>query len=240
MSFLNNAVLNNQLDNDFQTRKPYPWMICKDIFHEEGLVELQENMPDKSLYTYENGWERIGGQKPHVRHGLLYKNGMSLPQPWLAFIEELQGTNYRNFIKRMFKVDRFDLVFYWQLTGRGSSVSPHCDSVKKIGSHIFYLNTSDDWDTQWGGATLVLDDSQKYEADSNPDFDDLKIIATSESIMNSSLLFARTDHSWHGVKKLECPENIHRKLFTVIVNKRAPSLVSVFLNGLRNVFNGDK
>jgi hypothetical protein len=37
-------------------------------------------------------------------------------------------------------------------------VSPHCDSPKKLGSHIFYLNTKEDWDPSWGGETLILDD----------------------------------------------------------------------------------
>ena len=240
MKFLDNKTLDNQSDSLFQKQEPYPWLICRNVFTEDGLTELQKDMPSISLYTYEDGWEREGGQKPHVRYGLIYKNGLPIPKPWLDFIEELQGVDYRNFIKRMFGVDEFDLVFYWQLARAGSSVSPHCDSVKKIGSHIFYLNNPNDWETKWGGATLVLDDSLKYKANSSPDFGDLKVVASSEVANNSSFLFARTDHSWHGVKELRCPEDAYRKLFTVIVNKKPPSLLRRFLHSTKNIFNGDR
>ncbi|MHB1959739.1 MAG: hypothetical protein ACYCO5_11980, partial [Acidobacteriaceae bacterium] len=35
---------------------------------------------------------------------------------------------------------------------------------------------------------------------------------------NESLFFQRTEHSWHGVRPLECPSGRLRKLFIVTVN----------------------
>jgi hypothetical protein len=233
MKFLNEEILKSEQDAVFRTKKPYPWTICKNIFNEDGLKALRFHMPDISLYTYENGWVREGGQKPHVRHGLIYEKGMQVPEAWHSFIKELEGNEYRNFIKRMFGINDFDLMFYWQLTSAGCSVSPHCDSVKKFGSHIFYLNSEGEWDTAWGGETLILDDSLQYKAESNPEFEDLKIVASSPSAPNSSLLFARTDHSWHGVKELMCPKGVTRKLFTVIINKKKPSLVKRILRKIK-------
>lgn len=236
MKFLDQNTLNSLSNSDFQSNKPYPWVICKKIFLEDSLALLRSNMPDIGLYTYEDGWKRVGGQKPHVRHGLVYKKGMLIPKPWLSFLDELDGPDYRNFLRRMFGVDKFDLTFYWQLTGTGCGVSPHCDSERKIGSHLFYLNDNSDWNQSWGGATLILDDEGKLKPESNPDLEDLKIVARSESVPNSSLLFARTDHSWHGVRELTCPENISRKLFTVIVYKKKPSLFNRLLRKLSRLF----
>jgi len=33
----------------------------------------------------------------------------------------------------------------------GCAVSPHCDAVRKLATHIFYFNTEADWDPGWGG-----------------------------------------------------------------------------------------
>ncbi len=33
-----------------------------------------------------------------------------------------------------------------------------------------------------------------------------------------SFLFRRTEHSWHGVREIECPEDAMRKVFIVVID----------------------
>ena len=40
--------------------------------------------------------------------------------------------------------------FHWHYTPAGCSVSPHCDSKREFGSHIWYFNAEDEWDPQLG------------------------------------------------------------------------------------------
>ena len=49
-------------------------------------------------------------------------------------------------------------------------------------------------------------------------FDQLKVAASLDPRGNASLLFQRTEHSWHGVRPLQCPKGKLRRLFIVTVN----------------------
>jgi hypothetical protein len=97
-------------------------------------------------------------------------------------------------------------------------VSPHCDARHKIGSHIFYFNTEEDWDPSWGGETLILDDGGRFDRRSAPRFDEFDRVITAPALGNCSLLFARRANSWHGVREIRCPEGAYRKVFIVVLN----------------------
>ena len=101
-------------------------------------------------------------------------------------------------------------------------MSPHCDSERKLGSHIFYFNTAQDWNPGWGGETLILDDGGRFKRESAPHFDDFARVIPSQALGNSSLLFARKGHSWHGVREIHCPEGYLRKVFIVVINRYTP------------------
>ncbi len=97
-------------------------------------------------------------------------------------------------------------------------MTPHCDARRKLATHIFYFNTETDWQADWGGNILILDDERRFKPHSGHSFDEFKIAANIDPRGNSSLLFQRTDHSWHGVRPLQPPPNVLRKLFIVTVN----------------------
>jgi hypothetical protein len=116
---------------------------------------------------------------------------MELPAPWETFISELRGPVYRRFICRLLGVSDVRFRFHWHYTPNGGEVTPHCDSKGKIGSQIFYLNTEQDWQREWGGETVVLDDGGKIEPDNAPGFDDFDAQYPAETADNRSLLFGR-------------------------------------------------
>ena len=165
--------------------------------------------------------KRALGQGYHDRYILHYQPrgrgfaGMAAVRPGDP------GQTYDAFIRRLFGIKpraKLILTMEWYYGWQGCGVSPHCDARRKLGTHIFYFNTEADWKTEWGGEILLMDDQKKWKAHSAPEFDDLQVAASLDPRGNDSLLFQRTEHSWHGVRPLQSPSNELRKLFIVTVN----------------------
>ena len=64
--------------------------------------------------------------------------------------------------------------------------------------------------------TVILDDEGRIGADSAPAFEDFAAEYPAETRDNRSLLFGRRGNSWHGVRRITCPENYYRKVFIVV------------------------
>lgn len=217
----------NYLDNErlaavdvaaFRATRPYPWLNPQGLLTEEGFRRLRDTLPDPALFDRKFGVARQHGQYPHDRLTLEYSEDLDIAPEWHAFVEELRGPLYREFISATFARRAFLLNFHWHYTPNGCSVSPHCDAMRKLGSHIFYFNTADDWDPSWGGETLILDDNGRFDRKSAPRFEDFDKVIASQSLDNRSLLFARGESSWHGVRDIRCPPDRYRKVFIVVVN----------------------
>jgi hypothetical protein len=217
----------------FQQRKPYPWINPVGLITEEGYRRLVRSLPDIDKFTQVFGLQRSHGQKPHDRYALDYHEDLDVAQPWHEFVAELRGLAYRRFLKRMFGRGRFRLGFHWHYTPNGCSVSPHCDAKRKLGSHIFYFNTEQDWNPAWGGETLILDDRDRFKRESAPEFGDFDRVIETETLDNRSLLFARRQKSWHGVREIHCPDDACRKVFIVVINDLVLGLARQVVGRLR-------
>ena len=198
--------------------RPYPWINPARLLTEDGYQRLLSTLPAPERLQPFFGIQRSHGQQPHDRLVLEYDRQQDVPAEWHAFIRELHGPAYTRFLRRAFGRRFFMLSFHWHYTPSGCSVSPHCDAKHKLGSHIFYFNTEQDWQPEWGGQTLVLDDGGRFRRDSAPAFEEFDHVATAEGMGNRSFLFVRQDKSWHGVKEIRCPEGAYRKVFIVVVN----------------------
>lgn len=219
MTYLDYDQLNVIDPIAFQSQKPFPWINPQGLLTDEGHQRLVDTLPDVAMLEKSFGVKRWYGQQPHDRYALEYCDDLDVAEPWKEFVAELRGDRYRSFISRLMGIRRFDLSCHWHYALSGCSVSPHCDARRKHGSHVFYFNTSQDWDPAWGGQTLVLDDGGGLAHAANPEFEDLECVAASQAVGNYSLLFKRGEHSWHGVRDLHCPEGRMRKVFIVVVNR---------------------
>ncbi|MFQ5664821.1 MAG: 2OG-Fe(II) oxygenase [Candidatus Binatia bacterium] len=206
----------------FRSQKPYPWINPEGLLTTIGYRRLLETLPDVSRFKPFFGKKRSHGQKSHDRYYLDYSDDLDVASPWKEFIAELRGKKYQGFLRRMLRVDSLDVGFHWHYTPNGCSVSPHCDAKRKLGSHIFYFNTTEDWDPAWGGETLVLDDGGRFKRASAPEFDDFQQVISTQALGNRSVLFARTQQSWHGVREIHCPQDRLRKVFIVVINRFRP------------------
>ena len=232
---MSSTLINYELLTSFQQKlfiqnRPFPWYNFNTFLTEEGFNRLLQDFPSIELFEKHQGLERIYGQRPHNRYYLAYKTSVyhqiehrdrgiidykHLPQSWQTFIEELETSRiYQDFIKSLFEVADFEIRYAWHIGVTNSEVSPHKDAEQKIGTHIFYFNTDDDWEPSWDGSTLVL--GEKLKNVMNPDFNDFTTVIPTQFTNNHSFLFKNTPNAWHGVKPLTCPEGKYRRLFNVI------------------------
>ena len=222
MEYLNYAKMEAVDGKAFRAQQPYPWVNPEGLLTDAAYTALRSDLPDVSKFQKVFGVQRAHGQMSHDRYTLEYEKGLPLPAPWKELMVELHGPRYRDFLRRIFGVRLLDLTFHWHYTPNGCSVSPHCDAKHKLGSHIFYLNTPDDWQQQWGGETLILDDGGRFPRDSAPGFEDFDRVMESEALGNRSLIFMQRKNSWHGVREIQCPEGLLRKVFIVVINSGTP------------------
>ena len=219
MKYLDVDALNAIDAAAFLRVKPYPFINPAGLLTAEGHQRLIDNLPDIDVLQPNFGRKRSHGQVSHDRYNLEYSQALkTVPATWHEFVAELHGPDYTRFMQRMYQRRKFHLNMHWHYTPAGCSVSPHCDAQQKLGSHIFYLNTADEWDPEWGGQTLILDDGGRFATSSAPAFEDFDRIIESECVGNHSTLFARRARSWHGVRELTCPEGKFRKVFIVVIN----------------------
>ncbi|MDT8409812.1 MAG: 2OG-Fe(II) oxygenase [Wenzhouxiangellaceae bacterium] len=220
--FLDPAKLAAMDGRQFRQNTPFPWANPAGMLTDEGFKTLVEQLPEVDQFRRVFGRSRKHGQQSHDRYALEWSDELPVADAWKSFVDELRGPAYHDFLARMIGHDKFSLKFHFHYTPNGCSVSPHCDAVWKLGSHIFYLNTEADWKPEWGGETQVLDDYGRFSASSAPAFEDFNEARSSESIGNRSLLFIRAGNSWHGVKPINCPEGYLRKVFIVVINRDTP------------------
>ena len=69
---------------------------------------------------------------------------------------------------------------------------------------------------------MILDDKGRIEADNAPAFEDFDAEYPAETRDNRSLIFGRQGNSWHGVRRINCPENHFRKVFIVVFEEHRP------------------
>ncbi len=231
MNYLDFDRIEAIVPREFQDQKPFPWINPAKLLTDEGYWSLVETLPDVSLFEADFGRERRFGQQSHDRHTLEYREDLAISEPWQQFIAELRGDRYRGFLASLFGQSKFKLRFHWHYAPKGGSVSPHCDSKRKLGSHLFYMNSSRDWDPAWGGETVVLDDGGRFSHGAGPAFEDFEGSIEATYLDNMSLIFRRTAHSWHGVREVTCPDDQMRKIFIVVIDDWR--LSQRFLSGRR-------
>ncbi len=202
----------------FRATKPFPYANPYGLLTDTGYQSLLENMPDISIFEKIFGYRRLGGQDPHNRYALEWTPDVEVPKPWQDFIDELRSDRYRRAVGRLMGANKVEFRFHWHYTPNGCSVSPHTDSKREHGSHLFYFNAEGEWDPSWGGDTLILDDGGKLDFRTAPTYEDFAAEIPAKSIGNYSLIFERTDRAWHAVREIRCPEDRMRRLFIVVVS----------------------
>ncbi len=212
---LNYSILNHFDVGQFQNKEPFPYTQFSDLLIKEKYEQLRNELPSAQLFKEQKGNYRRYGQASHDRLSLDFSSNLTVSDTWRTLIEELETGQYRKFIYDLLGTNKFHFKYHWHYTPSAASVSPHCDAEWKLGSHIFYFNSDQDWNPKWGGQTVILDDEGKKSFKTAPKFNEFKRQIEIPCMGSESLLFKRTDHSWHGVRKIQCPPDKLRKVFIV-------------------------
>ncbi len=229
MSFLNKETIANFPYDEFHNQWPFPFLGIQGMLTNEGFATLIRDFPSLDLFTYHQDVKRAHGQRPHNRYYLAYEEthfkrgeevdrevtGKELPDSWTAFIKELkEDPDYQQLIKRALGADQWTVRFAWHVGQGGNEVSPHLDNIDKLGTHIFYFNTDEDWKEEWGGQIVAL--GGMMTSSGHPEYEDFADQKEIPIMNNRSFLFKNTLEAWHGVRPLRSPEGKYRRLFNVI------------------------
>ncbi|CCB85052.1 MULTISPECIES: hypothetical protein [Parachlamydia] len=229
MELINESVIRSFPLESFLKRWPFPWHNFHEFLTEESFKQLHDEFPPLELFEYHENLARGKNQRPHNRYYLAYEKSKYsedkekvgaihaefLSPTWQKFLHEIEtNAPYQNLMKQILGEQRYQIRYAWHMGISTNEVSPHCDNASKVATHIFYFNTSEDWDLAWGGALLVLGD--KLTPNQNPDFQDFMTSTPINFLDNYSFLFKNTPNAWHGVKALKSPPGKYRRLFNVI------------------------
>jgi hypothetical protein len=221
---------------DFRSAEPFPWINPRGFLTEAGLQTLTANMPDLALFESSFDTARKSDQAEHQRYILEYQKGLEISPVWDEFVSELLSPVYRDFVTQLLGTKHIQLRMHWHYTPNGCDVSPHCDSQLKLGSQIFYLNTKENWDAEWGGQTVLLDDNGRFETYSAPGFDDFDREWVAETMDNRSIIFGRRGNSWHGVRTINAPEGALRRVFILVYQDARP--LKLFRKRMKRLLTG--
>lgn len=225
----NKQILQKFDINKFKKNAPFPHFNFDGFLEQPYFDELYTKYPPLSLFAKEDPSNRDYGQRPHRRYYMYYEQIKSsglgrielnkLPKIWQEFIGLIYSNKeYQKFIKNCFGCAKLRIRIDWHSTPNGMDVSPHKDSVGKLGTHLFYFNTKENWKEEWGGEILCLG-GLKSEKE-NPEINEFNIIKKYPILDNKSLLFQRTNKSWHAVDVIKCPEDYYRRLCSIVFLKK--------------------
>jgi 2OG-Fe(II) oxygenase superfamily len=233
MDYFDNQIIETISADNTSDNKTFPWFSIKGVLTQEGFNALHRDFPPVELFHYhENIVRKTTEQRPHNRFYAAFgsseysrfvdETGKGLIQypdlekSWQEFIIELRDNRaYHKMVYRLLGTQNFGFHLVWHISIQGNEVSPHVDTKRKLGTHLLYFNTSEDWNPDWGGEFLVLDDLQKLVE--NPEFEDFKTVTTIPIVNNRSLIFKNTWNAWHGVRPLKCPEGKCRRLANIVI-----------------------
>lgn len=217
-----------ELPAAFRDAKPFAHAALDGPLTADAFATLGRELPPLSRFARHEGVARRFGQRPHDRFYLELTAAPTETAPgairleelspaWRRFVEELRGEPYFSTVVRALGARRATLRFMWHVGVAGSEVSPHRDARKKLGTHIFYFNTEEDWSPAWGGATVLLGGRRTRAM--NPEFDEFETATDVPFLGNRSLLFRNDRTAWHGMRRIDAPEGAERRLFNVVFDR---------------------
>jgi SM-20-related protein len=170
--------------------EPFPWVLAADFLDDRVASRLAESFPRTSFRF-------AGGGAPGYRfryRTLISRSNVvadDLPLVWCELAEAFTSAEYRRVLGGLVGCATDDLRVDAALCvyERGCWLSPHTDREMRVVTQVVYLNR--EWDSAWGGSLRLLRSDR---------MDD--VAAEVVPAFNSSVVFRRTEDSWHAVAPL--------------------------------------
>ena len=235
MELWNKQTISSFDGENFLRNTPCPWWNFKALLNDVTFDTLAAEYPTLDQFERHADIARVYDQRSHNRYYLALETSVygsketglikfeQLSPTWQFFIKGLNSDPYLEFVSDLLGQSDMSIRFAWHVAQNGQDVSPHIDSERKIGTHIFYFNTNADWSVEWGGGTVFY--ANKQSLNYNPEVEDFDTKHVASILSNYSTLFRNSDNAWHGVEPISCPDGHYRRIFNVIFeyNKLLPA-----------------
>lgn len=187
---------NKILFGHFQSQ-PYPYSLIENFIEPTDFQLLLENFPQEGflLTTRIEGSDKTYAVDNNVIFQLetQQKNPLILEYLyWSKLIDELTSNAYKQAVSELFGIDLEGAPMELTLKRYKKShyISPHTDRDFVKATHLIFFNKI--WEKGWGGELCIMSSSEKVEKEILP-------------LQDQSLIFLRTDDSWHSVKECHAP-----------------------------------
>ncbi len=209
-SYINFKNLKNSSKN-FKKLKPFPVIVIDNFFKKKYALNLLKEFPDISnsnMFIYNNPVE--------IKKAC--NNWNMFPKTTYEIFSYL---NSNEFLKKLSKITKIKKLFTdiglngggWHIMGRNGKLNPHLDyslhpklNLKRKLNLIVFLSKV--WRSNWGGETQFFKHDKKLNSPQ-------EIYKSVIPKFNRAILFDTSINSWHGVKKIICPQKICRKTLAV-------------------------
>jgi hypothetical protein len=205
------------LAREFRAAKPFPHVVI-DGFLEAGLCRrIAAEFPRYDAERFRNEWGELGKA---------YHERVAAIGP--AFAQLDAGFRSPAFLELLARISGiYGLIFDPHYFGGGThenlhgmELDPHVDfnlhPVTKLHRRLnmlLYLN--EEWDDAWGGALELHTNPWLHPAE-----DHVKSVSP---LLNRCVLFETSDHSWHGFRRIDLPEDqrgVSRRSFAMYLYTR--------------------
>lgn len=173
-------------------KEPFSWCRIPQFFSEESARYLSSSFPDQYFRDSVSAAGHYQLSDRSVIDEGKMENISDFTPAWKELMEDLLSRDYSQAISTLFGIDLSGTQLKVRLCKYKADcwMLPHTDRVDRVITQIIYL--TEGWDEQWGGNLLLLRSD-----------DETDVAGIIPPAFNSSILFMRSDQSWHSVQGVD-------------------------------------
>ena len=175
---------------------PFPHFFATDVFPRDFYTRLRSELPPDAAYT---------------QLSPLYKERLITDAAQAPCLRAFQSEYFLKSVANIFAPEISRLGAGFELQGElrlvrdsgGYQITPHTDAPWKMISLLFYLPADESGETH--GTSLYVPKNHSKRCKGGPHWprEEFDRIYTAPYIPNACFGFWKTDHSWHGVEKIQ-------------------------------------
>ena len=186
--------------------------MINDLFNTKDATALAKTFPTDHYKTLqgcdgEKGYFYNARSLVHMGNNRVsFSNELS--DSWLELTKDLLSKQYRESMSLLTGYDLTTIPFEANTYhyDHGAYLGPHIDLCEKLVVHVQYFNES--WQSEQGGCLAILN---------SPDPNDIAFEVL--PVVGNSVVFVRSNHSWHEVKRVNNIFNDSRRSLVVTFYK---------------------
>lgn len=206
----------------FRNAQPFPFVAIDNFLEPEAALEVARSYPSYAQAARQGDQFKALNEKQKVQ----IVDAAKFPDPVARLAEALSSEKFRDTLSEISGIQslRWDNTFAgggMHLTSRSGRLDVHIDfnRLESSGEYrrlniLVFLN--EEWDDAWGGRLELWDQDVK------------RCHHSFAPVLNRCVVFATSEHSFHGVTQVVCPPGKTRRSFaSYYYTKEAPAGAAV-------------